>query len=121
MEEKSEQISNGLTTRVKSLNPKDVSPLSKLVMNNNTDEDDEEIDDHSTEIAELNNRIKTDFMTYCLSFLQEDEESRECVQIIWNKYLQCVGDVAMVNRTQLRCLKSFLLLLDFRLFRYTSI
>jgi hypothetical protein len=47
---------------------------------------------------ELNNRIKNDFMSYCFSFLNEDEEAHQCVQIVWNKYLQCVGDVAMVKR-----------------------
>jgi len=46
---------------------------------------------------ELNNRIKNDFMSYCYSFLNEDQEARQCVEIVWNKYLQCVGDVAMVK------------------------
>jgi hypothetical protein len=49
------------------------------------------------QINELNNQIKSDFMSYCYSFLNEDEEARQCVQIVWNKYLQSVGDVAMVK------------------------
>jgi hypothetical protein len=48
----------------------------------------------------LNNKLRNDFMSYCLSILQDDEEARQCVQIVWNKYLQCVGDVAMVNQTK---------------------
>ncbi|CAF4487866.1 unnamed protein product [Rotaria sp. Silwood1] len=44
---------------------------------------------------ELNNRIRNDFMSYCFSFLQENEEAQQCVQIVWNKYLQCVGDIAI--------------------------
>jgi preprotein translocase subunit SecE len=47
---------------------------------------------------ELNNRLKTNFMSYCFSFLNEDEEARQCAEIVWNKYLQCVGDVAMVKQ-----------------------
>jgi hypothetical protein len=43
------------------------------------------------------NELKTNFMSHCYSFLQDDEEARQCVQTVWNKYLQCVGDVAMVN------------------------
>jgi hypothetical protein len=50
---------------------------------------------------ELNNRIKNDFMSYCYSFLNEDQEARQCVEIVWNKYLQCVGDVAMVKKKRL--------------------
>ncbi|CAF3554175.1 unnamed protein product [Adineta steineri] len=46
---------------------------------------------------ELNNRLKNDFMSYCFSFLHEDEEARQCIQIVWNKYLECVGDVAMLS------------------------
>lgn len=64
---------------------------------NGIDEEQNEIDDHSAEIVELNHRMKNDFMSYCLSFLQDDEEARECIQIIWNKYLQCVGDVSTVR------------------------
>jgi len=48
----------------------------------------------------LNNKLRNDFMSYCFSILQDDEEARQCVQIVWNKYLQCVGDVAMVNQTK---------------------
>jgi len=91
-----EEKTNGTTesiTRLKSLNLKDLSTTDNI----NADENDDEIDDNSTHIVELNNRIKNDFMMNCLSFLQEDEEARECVQIVWNKYLQCIGDVAMVS------------------------
>jgi hypothetical protein len=97
MEEKSEQKINGIndsTTRLKSLVMKDLPPMNNII---NNDDDDEEIDDNSSQMVELNNRIKTDFMSYCLSFIQDDEEARECVQVVWNKYLQCVGDVAMVS------------------------
>jgi hypothetical protein len=97
MEEKTEQKINGINesiTRVKSLNTKNLSTTNNI----NDDDNDDEIDDNSTQIIELNNRIKNDFMSYSLSFLQEDEEARECVQIAWNKYLQCVGDVAMVSQ-----------------------
>ncbi|CAF3082990.1 unnamed protein product [Rotaria sp. Silwood2] len=95
MEEKTEQKSNGINdsfTPLKILNTKNLSTT-----NNANDDIDDEIDDHSNEIAELNSRIKNDFISYCLSFLQEDEEARECVQVVWNKYLQCVGDVAMIS------------------------
>ena len=63
------------------------------------DEEEDEIDDHSAHLVELNNRIKNNFMSYCLSFLQ-DGDARECVHGVWNKYLQCVGDVSMVNFNQ---------------------
>ncbi|CAF3795091.1 unnamed protein product [Rotaria sp. Silwood1] len=95
MEEKMEQKPNGIndsSTRVKILNTKNLSTT-----NNINDDVDDEIDDNTNQIAELNNRIKNDFISYCLSFLQEDEEARECVQVVWNKYLQCVGDVAMIS------------------------
>ncbi|CAF1206945.1 unnamed protein product [Adineta ricciae] len=64
---------------------------------NDDDEEEDEIDDHSAHLVELNNRIKNNFMSYCLSFLQEDEDARECVHGVWNKYLQCVGDVSMIS------------------------
>ncbi len=83
---------NGITDSIKRLS-KDNSTSKNL-----PNDEENEIDDHSTEIIEFNNRIKNDFMSYCLSFLQDDDEARECVQIIWNKYLQCVGDVAIVSR-----------------------
>jgi len=98
MEEKTEQKINGINesiTRLKSLNTKNLSTTNNV---NDDDDNDDEIDDNSTQIIELNNRIKTDFMSYSLSFLQDDEEARECVQIAWNKYLQCVGDIAMVSQ-----------------------
>jgi len=56
---------------------------------------------NENQTIELNNRLKTDFMSYCFSFLNEDEEARQCAEIVWNKYLQCVGDVAMVKRNSL--------------------
>jgi hypothetical protein len=93
-----EQKTNGINDtiiRSKSLNTKDLSTTNNII---NHDDDDDEIDDNSTHIVELNNRIKNDFMSYCLSFLREDEEGRECVQVVWDKYLQCVGDVSMVNQ-----------------------
>jgi hypothetical protein len=83
---------NGIPGSIKRLS-KDNSTSKNL-----PNDEENEIDDHSTEIIEFNNRIKNDFMSYCLSFLQDDDEARECVQIIWNKYLQCVGDVAIVSR-----------------------
>jgi len=95
MEEKPNGINDSIT-RLKSLNFKDLSTTNHINDNN----DDDEIDDNSTQIVELNNRIKNDFMSNCLSHLQDDEESRECVQIVWNKYLQCVGDVAMVSQNK---------------------
>jgi hypothetical protein len=48
-------------------------------------------------INKLNHRIKTDFMSYCYSCINQDEEARQCVETVWNKYLQSVGEVAMVN------------------------
>jgi hypothetical protein len=54
-------------------------------------------DDNSAQIVELNSRIRTDFMSYGLSFLQDDEEARECVKVVWNKYLQCAGDVSIIS------------------------
>ena len=50
------------------------------------------------QIVELNNRLKTDFMSHCLSYLHEDDEARQCVHLVWNRYLECVGDVAVVTR-----------------------
>ena len=70
------------------------------VSNGNISDDEEEIDGHSSHLVELNNRIKNDFMSYCLSFLHEDVEARECVHAVWNKYLQCVGDVSTVSRSE---------------------
>ncbi|CAF4437161.1 unnamed protein product [Rotaria sp. Silwood2] len=46
---------------------------------------------------ELNNRIRNDFMSYCFSLLQENEEAHQCVQVVWSKYLQCVGDIAILS------------------------
>ncbi len=48
------------------------------------------------QINELNTQIKNDFMSYCYSFLNDDQEARQCVEVIWNKYLQSVGDVTTV-------------------------
>ena len=47
---------------------------------------------------EINNRLKNDFISYCYSFLQENDEERQYIQFIWNKYLEYVGDVAIVNK-----------------------
>ncbi|CAF0842851.1 unnamed protein product [Adineta ricciae] len=52
--------------------------------------------DNEEQIVELNNRLKTDFMSHCLSYLHEDEEARQCVHLVWNRYLECVGDVAVL-------------------------
>lgn len=46
---------------------------------------------------ELNNRIKKEFMSYCFSFLRDNEDIYECARLVWQKYLQWAGDVAMVN------------------------
>lgn len=53
--------------------------------------------DESTQPMDMNNRLKTDLMNYCLSFLKDDEEARVYVKRVWKKYLRCVGDVAMVR------------------------
>ena len=89
LEQESREIMNS-STQLKSSNIKNLSKI-------NTIDDDNDIDDHSNQIAELNYRIKNDIMSYCLSFLQQDEETSEYVQVIWNKYLQCVGDIAIVG------------------------
>ena len=60
----------------------------------------------TNESTDLNERIKTEFMAYCSSFIQDDEEAHQCVQIVWKKYLQSVGDVAMVNRSINRYLRA---------------
>jgi len=73
----------------------DISSIDKTMADKN---ELDEIDDHSRQLLELNNRIKNDFMSYCSSFLQDDDEARECLQIVWNKYLQCVGDVTIVRQ-----------------------
>lgn len=105
-------------TRSKPFDSKNYSTTNNI--NNNDDE--EEIDDHSTHVVELNNRIKNDFMEYCLSFLQEDEEARECVQVVWNKYLQCVGDISMVNQNRkVKIIFLHFFYLDIGFFRYTFI
>lgn len=91
MEEKTNGI-NDTITRLKSLNSKDLSSTDNINVDN-----DDDIDDNSTQIVELNNRIKNDFISNCFLFLQDDEEARECVQIVWNKYLQCLGDVTIVS------------------------
>jgi hypothetical protein len=77
---------------------KDISSLLKLSPLNNLDGNDDEYE--STELLELNSRIKKDFMSNCLSYFQEDDEARQYVQTVWNKYLHYVGDVAMVNENK---------------------
>lgn len=59
-------------------------------------EQNENFDKSEDEIIKLNQQMKTDFTSYCNSFLIDDDEQRQCVDTVWNKYLQCVGDVAMV-------------------------
>ncbi len=118
MEEKTEQKINGindLNIRLKSLNAKDLLTTNHM-MDNNNDDDDDEMDDNSAQIVELNNRIKTDFMSYCLSFLQDDEEARECVQVVWNKYLQYVGDVSIVSSKSPNQFLFIFFTLDLRIF-----
>lgn len=95
MDEKVEYKTNGIADSSARSKPSHKKNLSTT--NNIHNDADDESDDNTNQIAELNNRIKNDFISYCLSFLQDDEEARECVQIVWNKYLQCVGDVAMVS------------------------
>ena len=102
----------------------DVNARSKSsIQNGNHHEDEHEIDDHSAEMIELNHRMKTDFMSYCFSFLHDDEEARECIQIVWNKYLQCVGDVANVRPFSFKTHFSFPIFhsIDIDIFRYTSL
>ncbi|CAF4137508.1 unnamed protein product [Adineta steineri] len=92
-----EQTINDSILRSKSSNMNDLSTITNNINHDDDGDDDEEIDHDSAHLVELNNRIKSDFMSYCLSFVQEDEEARECVHIVWNKYLQCVGDVSMIS------------------------
>ena len=48
--------------------------------------------------TELDKRIRNDFISYCYSFLQENEEDeRSFIESVWNKYLQSVGDISFVN------------------------
>ena len=58
----------------------------------------------SSEWLDLNNRIRTDLMTHCFSYLQDDDEARLCVQRVWRKYLRCVGDVGMVQLRRMHLL-----------------
>ena len=51
----------------------------------------------STEIDELNQRIRNDLINYCSSFVEDDEEARLYMQRVWKKYLHYVGDVPMVE------------------------
>ncbi|CAF1067910.1 unnamed protein product [Adineta steineri] len=92
-----EQTINDSILRSKSSNMNDLSTTTNNINHDDGGDDDDEIDHDSAHLVELNNRIKSDFMSYCLSFVQEDEEARECVHIVWNKYLQCVGDVSMIS------------------------
>jgi hypothetical protein len=78
-----------MTSKKSELEQNENSTVNNLLLLPKTSNDDQ--------INELNNQIKSDFMSYCYSFLNEDEEARQCVQIVWNKYLQSVGDVAMVK------------------------
>lgn len=70
--------------------------------NNETTEQDASVSSsrniaESSEWLDLNNRIRTDLMAHCFSYLQDDDEARLCVQRVWKKYLRCVGDVGMVQ------------------------
>lgn len=51
---------------------------------------------HDDGILQLNNRLKTDVMSHCYSFLNDDEEAHQCVQTVWKKYFECVGDASML-------------------------
>lgn len=51
----------------------------------------------STEIDELNQRIRNDLINYCSTFVEDDEEARLYMQRVWKKYLHYVGDVPMVE------------------------
>ncbi|CAF0768705.1 unnamed protein product [Didymodactylos carnosus] len=51
----------------------------------------------SSNLTKLNNQIKNDFITHCLSFMSEDEEAMNCFQTVWTKYLQSVGDVSLLS------------------------
>jgi hypothetical protein len=101
MEKTSEKKINGAIESSATLPETSMHTSLSLLKSNrytqNDDDNDDEIEDTSSQLVELNNRIKNDFMSYCLSSLQNDQETQQCVQIVWNKYLQCVGDVAMVN------------------------
>lgn len=46
---------------------------------------------------EFDQRIKTDFISYCYSFVRDDDEARQCIENVWKKYLTSVGEVPMVN------------------------
>ena len=96
MVDKSEKNSNrnsDPSTQLKSSNIQNSSIASNMIDNDS----DNESDAHSNQLAELNNRINNDIMSCCLSLLHENEETAESVQILWSKYLQYVGDVAVVS------------------------
>lgn len=105
MERRIEELSNGFSDspgRSKSLSTKESSTSPKSINSNNNhlndDHDtDDELETNPAQLLELNNRIKSDFMSYCMSFFHDDEEGRQCVHTAWSKYLQCVGDAPMVN------------------------
>lgn len=79
-------------------NTKNASTTPKSAVHTPIDDDnDEDIDETSPQFIQINNRIRNEFMSHCLSFLQQDDEARQCVHTVWNKYLQCVGDVSTVN------------------------
>ena len=61
----------------------------------------------SAEVSELNQRIKTDVVDHCLSFVKDDEEARLYLQRVWKKYLRCVGDAALVNSSSVTSLDRF--------------
>ena len=63
--------------------------LLSSASNNSSGSDDQQ--------TELNQRMKQDFMSYCYSFVQDDDEARSCIENVWKKYNQSVGEVATVN------------------------
>lgn len=101
MEKLSDDLPNGYSNspgRFKLSPAKESSTSPKSIGTTLIDdtENEEDIEQDSTRLLELNNRIKNDFMSYCMSFFHDDQAGRQCVYAVWNKYLQCVGDAAMV-------------------------
>ncbi|UJR20947.1 hypothetical protein I4U23_024056 [Adineta vaga] len=50
------------------------------------------------QILELNNRLKTEFMADCFSYMHidDDVDARQHIHSVWNRYLECVGNAAML-------------------------
>ena len=84
---------------------------------------DDDIDETSTQLLALNSLMKRNFMSHCSTFLH-DEYTRDSVQLVWNKYLQCVGDVAVVNSHSERetfFTECTVFIVDGGIFRYPSV